>query len=85
MPDAAGAYVVVDGVTYRVLGKMLDEVRAEVEKALADGSLVTLDVVGEKIPGTGVGQGTLHLRGSGLGAVAVLSGPVPAKGNPVTF
>jgi hypothetical protein len=85
VPDAAGAYVVVDGVTYRVLGKMLDEVRGEVEKALADGSLVTLDVVGEKIPGPDVGQGTLYLRGSALGAVAVLSGPLPAKGNPVTF
>ena len=60
MPDAAGAYVVVDGVTYRVLGKMLDAVRAEVEKALADGSLVTLHVVGEKIPGQGVGEGTLN-------------------------
>ena len=85
MPDAAGAYVVVDGVTYRVLGKMLDAVRAEVEKALADGSLVTLDVVGEKVPGQGVGQGKLYLRGSSLGAIAVLSGPLPSKGQPVSY
>ena len=85
MPDAAGAYVVVDGVTYRVLGKLLDAVRAEVEKALADGSLVTLDVVGQKIPGSDVGQGRLYLRGSALGAVAVLAGPLPAGGQPVNF
>lgn len=83
MPDAAGAYVVVDGVTYRVLGAMLADVRARVEKALEDGSVLRLDVVGEKIPGPGAGQGTLYLRGSALGAVAVLSGPLPAKGNPV--
>ena len=85
MPDAAGAYVVVDGVTFRVLDKLLDDVRSEIEKALADGSLVTLDVVGVKIPGNDVGQGTLFLRGAALSAVAVLSGPLPAKGNPVTF
>jgi hypothetical protein len=83
--DAAGAYVVVDGVTYRVLGKLLDAVRAEVEKALADGSRVTLDVVGEKVPGQGVGQGTLHLHGARVGAIAVLSGPLPAGGQPVNF
>jgi len=85
VPDAAGAYVVVDGVTYRVLGKLLDAVRAEVEKALADGSLVRLDVVGEKVPGQGVGQGTLYLRGSQLGAIAVLSGPLPSTGQPVSY
>jgi hypothetical protein len=85
VPDAAGAYVVVDGVTFRVLDKLLDDVRSEIQAALADGSLVTLDVVGVKIPGTDVGQGTLFLRGAALSAVAVLSGPLPAKGNPVTF
>jgi hypothetical protein len=83
--DAAGAYVVVDGVTYKVLGKLLDQVRSEVEAALADGTLVRLDVVGERIPGTGVGQGTLYLRGAQVGAVAVLAGPLPAGGQPVNL
>jgi hypothetical protein len=80
---AAGAYVVVDGSTFRVLDKMYDDVRAEVEKAVQDGAVVTLEVVGEKIPGQQVGAGTLFLHGAQLTSVAVLAGPIPSKGNPV--
>lgn len=82
---AAGAYVVVDGISYRVLDKLLDDVRSEIEAALKDGSVVSLQVVGERIPGQDVGPGTLLLHGARLSAVAVLAGPVPAKGNPVTY
>lgn len=85
MTAAAGAYVVVDGVTSRVLGKLLDEVRTDVEKALSEGSLLTLDVVGQKIPGTEVGQGVLDLQGSHVGSIAVLAGPMPAGGQPVNL
>ena len=82
---AAGAYVVVNGSTFRVIDKLFDEVRSEVERAMQDGSVVTLDVVGERIPGQDVGQGTLFLHGGQLAGLAVLSGPLPSKGHAVSF
>lgn len=82
---AAGAYVVVSGSTFRVLDKLYDDVVREIRAALDDGSVVSLEVVGEKIPGSDVGQGTLLLHGAQLASVAVLTGPLPAGGQPVTY
>lgn len=82
---AAGAYVVVSGSTFRVLGKLYDDVVTEIRAALESGAVVGLDVVGEKIPGSDVGQGTLLLHGAQLASVAVLAGPLPAGGQPISY
>jgi hypothetical protein len=85
MPDAGG-YVVVDGRTYRVVGRLYDDVLTEVQKALSDGSLLELPVVPEHQPsGEHLGEGTLVIRGDRMPAVTVLTGPLPATGKPIGF
>ena len=83
--SAAGAYVVVDGQTYHVLDKGLDDVHAAVEEALAKGSVLSLSVVAEHGRGTDQGSGTLFLHGRQLSSVGVFSGPLPQTGHPTTF
>jgi hypothetical protein len=82
----AGAFVVVDGQTYRVLGRLHDDVLAAVQEALSQGSTLALDVVPEPSRGgEHPGQGTLLVRGDRVAAIAVLTGPLPATGHPIGF
>jgi hypothetical protein len=83
MPPA-GAYVVVDGQTYRVLDRLLDDVTAAIRSAMEKGTALELNVVAEHAR-EGVGAGTLHLQGKHLASVAVLAGPIPQKGHPTTY
>lgn len=80
----SGAYVVVDGQTYRVLEGSLEDVTAAVEAAVKDGSVMTLDVVATRSHAEGQGSGTLILHGGQLSSVAVLAGPVSMGGHPAT-
>ena len=80
----SGAYVVVDGQTYRVLERSLDDVTAAVEAAVKDGSVLTLDVVATRSHAEGQGSGTLILHGGQLSSVAVLAGPMSMGGHPAT-
>jgi hypothetical protein len=82
---AAGAYVVVDGQTYHVLDKPLDDVHAAVADALEKGSVLSLNVVAEHGRGTDQGSGTLFLHGRQLSSVGVFSGPLPATGHATGF
>jgi hypothetical protein len=82
MADAAGAYVIVDGQTFRVLDQQLDAVRDAVEEAVQKGSVLSLDVAAVHNNAPGIGSGTLHLNGAQLASVAVLSGPLTAGGHP---
>jgi hypothetical protein len=79
---AAGAYVVVDGQTYRVLDQTLDEVTGALEQALDKGSVLSLNVAAVHNRADDMGSGTLHLNVAQLGSVAVLSGPLPVGGHP---
>lgn len=83
--SAAGAYVVVDGQTYRVLDRLLDEVNDAVEQAMEKGTVLTLSVAAAHNRADEMGSGTLYLHGQQLAAVAVLSGPLPAKGHPTGY
>ena len=85
MADAAGAFVMVDGQTYRVLGKTLDDVKDALDGALEKGSLLTLDVAAVHNRTDGMGSGTLYLHGGQLASVAVLSGPLAPTGAPTGF
>jgi hypothetical protein len=80
----SGAYVVVDGQTYRVLEGSLDEVTAAVEAAVKDGSVLSLDVVATRSHAEGQGSGKLILHGGQLASVAVLAGPMSMGGHPAT-
>jgi hypothetical protein len=82
---AAGAYVVVDGQTYRVLDQHLDDVTAAVDQAMEKGSVLSLNVAAVHNRAEDMGSGTLYLHGAQLGSLAVLSGPLPATGHPATF
>jgi hypothetical protein len=84
MADAAGAYVVVDGQTYRVLDQQLDAVKGAVEEAVQKGSVLSLHVAAVTNHANGIGSGQLHLNGAQLASVAVLSGPLAAGGHPMT-
>jgi hypothetical protein len=79
---AAGAYVVVDGQTYRVLDQTLDDVTGALDEALLKGSVLSLSVAAVHNRADDMGSGTLHLNGAQLASVAVLAGPVPAGGHP---
>ena len=85
MADAAGAFVMVDGQTYRVLGKNLDDVKEAIDGALEKGSVVSLDVAAVHNRAEGMGSGTLYLHGGQLASVAVLSGPLTPAGAPTGF
>lgn len=85
MADAAGAFVMVDGQTYRVLGKNLDDVKGAVDGALEKGSVLSLDVAAVHNKADGMGSGTLYLHGGQLSSVAVLSGPLTPTGAPTSF
>ena len=80
----SGAYVVVDGQTYRVLERSLDDVTAAVEAAVKDGSVLSLDVVAARSHAEGQGAGKLFLHGGQLTSVAVLAGPASMGGHPAT-
>ena len=80
----SGAYVLVDGQTYRVLQGSLEDVAAAVEAAVKDGSVLSLDVVAPRSHAEGQGAGTLFLRGDRLASVAVLAGPMAVGGHPAT-
>ena len=82
MADAAGAYVIVDGQTYRVLDQQLDAVKGAVDEAVQNGSALALNVAAVHNNAPEIGSGTLHLNGARLASVAVLSGPLPAGGHP---
>jgi|tagenome__1003787_1003787.scaffolds.fasta_scaffold20819941_2 hypothetical protein len=82
---AAGAYVVVDGQTYRVLDQTLDDVTGSVQQALDKGSVLSLNVAATHNRAEDMGTGRLYLHGAQLASVAVLSGPLPATGHPATF
>jgi hypothetical protein len=82
--STAGAYVLVDGQTYRVLGLTLDKVTAQIKAAVEDGSVVSLDVVAPRSHAEGQGAGTLFLRGDRLSSIAVLAGPQSVGGHPAT-
>jgi hypothetical protein len=82
---AAGAYVVVDGQTYRVLDQHLDDVTGAVDEALTKGTVLSLNVAAVHNRADDMGSGTLYLAGAQLASVAVLSGPLPATGHPATF
>jgi hypothetical protein len=80
----SGAYVLVDGQTYRVLERSLPDVTADVEAAMKDGSVLSLDVVAPRSHAEGQGAGKLFLRGAQLSSVAVLAGPMSLGGHPAT-
>jgi hypothetical protein len=80
----SGAYVVVDGQTYRVLQRSLDDVTADVEAAVKDGSVLALDVVAARSHAEGQGAGKLFLHGGQLSSIAVLAGPAAVGGHPAT-
>ena len=80
----SGAYVVVDGQTYRVLEGTLEDVTTAVEAAVRDGSVVTLDVVATRSHAEGQGTGTLILHGGHVASVAVFAGPMSVGGHPAT-
>ena len=82
MADAAGAYLIVDGETYRVLDQQLDAVKDAVAEAVQKGSVASFAVAAVHNRAPEMGSGTLHLNGAQLGSVAVLSGPLPAGGHP---
>ena len=82
MADAAGAYVIVGGQTYRVLDQQLDAVSSAVDEAVQKGSTLSLNVAAVHNSAPDMGSGTLHLNGAQLAAVAVLSGPLAAGGHP---
>jgi hypothetical protein len=82
---AAGAYVVVDGQTYRVLDKTLDDVTGAVDEALQKGSVLSLSVAAVHNRADDMGSGTLYLHGGQLSSLAVLSGPLPATGHPTGY
>jgi len=83
--DAKGAFVMVDGQTYRVLGKTLEDVKGAIDGALEKGAVLSLDVAAVHNRAEGMGSGTLYLHGAQLSAVAVLSGPQSAGGMPIGF
>lgn len=85
MADAAGAYVIVGGETYRVLDQQLDAVRDAVDEAVQKGSVLSLNVAAVHNRADDMGSGILHLNGAQLASVAVLSGPLPAGGHPGMF
>lgn len=82
MPEAAGAYVIVGGETFRVLDQQLDAVRDAVDEAVRKGSVLSLNVAAVHNRADDMGSGILHLNGAQLPSVAVLSGPLPAGGHP---
>ena len=79
---AAGAYVILDGQTYRVLDQTLDDVQKAIDEALQKGSVLRLEVAAAHNLAEGMGSGTLYLHGGQLPSVAVLPGPLPSKGQP---
>ena len=85
MADAAGAFVMVDGQTYRVLGKNLDDVKNAIDGALEQGAVLSLDVAAVHDRAEGMGSGTLYLHGGQLASVAVLAGPLAPTGSPTTY
>jgi hypothetical protein len=82
MADAAGAYLIVDGETYRVLDQQLEAVKDAVDEAVQKGSVLSLTVAAVHNRAPEMGSGILHLNGAQLPSVAVLSGPLPAGGHP---
>lgn len=85
MAGAAGAFLMVDGQTYRVLGKSLDDVKEAIDGALTKGAVLSLDVAAVHNRAEGMGSGTLYLHGGQLSAVAVLSAPLMPAGAPTGF
>jgi hypothetical protein len=80
----SGAYLLVDGQTYRVLEETLDDVTAAIDAAMKDGSVVSFDVVAPRSHAEGQGAGKLFLRGGELSSIAVLAGPMSVGGHPAT-
>ena len=57
---------------------------SDVEAAVKDGSVLSLDVVAPRSHAEGQGAGTLFLRGDRLSSVSVLAGPQSVGGHPAT-